>query len=122
MKLLSSKAEVNVKNVGGKTPLVWAMVTDLPEVFLAYLEHGANLSAEFNGGRNPLVYAIEKGVEEEVPRMLEMSAEATVPGTGGKTPLHAAAEKGLSKVPSIEKKHPPAHAGTRSRVCYPHRS
>ena len=103
LKLLEMKAEVNV-NKGGNTPLLWAMVKDLPEVFLALIQHGANLSVKGNGGRNPLVYAIEKGMHDSVPTMLESSTvEATAPGIGGKTPLHAAAEKGFTEVPSLVK-------------------
>ena len=114
LKLLEMKAEVNV-NKGGNTPLLWAMVKDLPEVFLALIHHGATISVKGNGGRNPLVYAIEKGLHDSVPTMLESSTvEANTPGTGGKTPLHAAAEKGFTEVPSF---HPSAHTCTPGPVC-----
>ena len=108
------KAEVNVKSEGNKTPLMWAMVKDLPEVVLALLHHGASLSVEGNGGRNPLVYAIVKGLHDSVPTMLENSTvEGNSPGIGGKTPLHAAAEKGFTEVPSF---HPSAHTCTPGPV------
>ena len=104
LKLLEMKAEVNVKSEGNETALLWAMVKDMPEVFFALIQHGANLSVKGNGGRNPLVYAIEKGMYGAVTTMLESStAEHNAPGTGGKTPLHAAAEKGLTEVPSLVK-------------------
>jgi ankyrin repeat protein len=96
--LIDQGADVNVKNIGGWTPLHRACRYGLVEVAMALLEKGADLHAKTSDGQTPLHRACVNGHAEVAMALLEKGADVHVKDNIGWTPLHNACYDGRAEV------------------------
>lgn len=89
--MLRSRAEVNVTNVDGMTPLHFATDENIAN---ALILNGANINAQNNRGSAPLHWAVSRGKEKIVQLLLEYGANPNISDVNGNTPLHWAAKNG----------------------------
>ena len=84
------KAEVNEKDVKGKTPLQRAVKTpNYSEVVIFLLEQGSDVNAKNHNGETPLHMAAEKKHGAEVVKILtEKCADLNAKDKDGSIPLH----------------------------------
>ena len=85
--LIDAKAEVNVRNRDGITPLMYASVGGNIEVVRALLEARADVNAKDNDGMTPLMYASMGYNAEVVQALLETKANVMARDKDGNTPL-----------------------------------
>jgi len=114
-------ADVNKKNIEGKSPLTVGCASGNPTLIkylvehyngnifngcndgnlnlVKYLvEHGDNLNKEDNNGRTPLFYACEKGHENVVKYLVEQGTDVNKEDNNGNTPLFCVCEKGHENI------------------------
>ncbi|MFI4918200.1 MAG: ankyrin repeat domain-containing protein, partial [Legionellales bacterium] len=82
-KLLSFKADVNAKDVWGRTPLFGAVSSAFrshPLINLAtlYLDHGAKIDSRDNRGTTPLLYAAEHAELSMVKLLVERASQSAI--------------------------------------------
>ena len=98
--LLDNKAQVNIADWQGVTPLIAAARTADAELVNTLLAAGADIEATDRVGQTPLLEAIDKDNVEIVNRLLSKHANITVRGNG---PLIKAAGKGFPEGAQITK-------------------
>lgn len=98
--LLDNKAQVNIADWQGVTPLIAAARTADADVVSALLAAGADIEATDQVGRTPLLEAIDKDNVEIVKLLLSKHASITGPGNN---PLIMAAGRGFPEGAQITK-------------------
>lgn len=88
--LLSFKANVNIQDKEGWTPLHLAALHNHARMIPLFLEHGADLHAKAHDGQTPLSVAIAQSNLEIVQLFLEAGAEVNIKDKNLMTPLHVA--------------------------------
>ena len=97
--LISEGADVNVRNSGGWTPLMFAAHYSRPEIAELLIEKGAELEARSDDGLSPLMLAAKESSTLEIVQLLvEKGAELEARGPFGKTPLMFAVRSSKPKI------------------------
>jgi len=109
--LMIYKAEVDIANVEGWTPLMCAVnsvggpleneARDAASSLLALLRAGANPNAATHGGDTALMTACASGSVPMVQYLLDYAAHVDVADTGGMTPLILAADGGHAELVTL---------------------
>jgi ankyrin repeat protein len=94
-------ADVNGKNIDGKTPLHKACEYVKDAIVSLLLEKAGDVNAKSNYGWTPLHDASSKGHEAVVSLLLENGADVNAKNKDGNTPLHLASWKEHEAVVSI---------------------
>ncbi len=98
-RLLEEGAAVDVRDLEGRTPLMWASFNGHTAVDALLLENGAAINAREVNGRTALMYASSGPFAETVELLLEKGAEVNTQGTAeGFTALMTAAAEGQVEV------------------------
>ena len=98
-RLLEEGAAVDVPDLEGRTPLMWASFNGHTAVDALLLENGAAINAREVNGRTALMYASSGPFAETVELLLEKGAEVNTQGTAeGFTALMTAAAEGQVEV------------------------
>ena len=93
--LSSDKAEVNVGDDSGRTPLSWAAQSDNEGVVKLLLAAGADVNVRDKGGRTPVLWATASWDNRPtVELLLAAGAEVNIQDKNGRTPLSNAAQSG----------------------------
>ena len=94
--LLEKGAELECRDILGKTPLDWAIENKHEKVVKLLLEKGAEVDSKDRYGQTPLSLAVRKGHEAVIKLLLEKGAEMeSEDKEWGQTLLSYAAERGL---------------------------
>ena len=88
------KADVNVHNNSGVTPLHWAASRGHLDVVRVLSEFKADVNVHNNSGVTPLHWAASRGHLDVVRVLSEFKADVNVHNNSGVTPLHEAASRG----------------------------
>lgn len=88
--LLANRADVDVKNRDGATPLHMAILEPGLTFVELLLRHDADVNAKMEGGLNSLHVATVQGNLELVELLLRYDADVTAKTPGGATPLSVA--------------------------------
>ncbi|KAL8952976.1 MAG: hypothetical protein Q9222_001152 [Ikaeria aurantiellina] len=105
--LLRTNVDLEVRDKGGRTALLWAASSGkgtLAKLLLTSRVHNkADITASNHRGKTALHLAVESKVNRLalIKLLLENGADVHAKSDGGWTPLHNAAEKGFSDVASI---------------------
>ena len=94
-------ADINVRNSGGGTPLLWASGGRFfkdGSVLRFLLEHGADINMPNHIGRTPLHWASINGALDVVRLLLEHGADVEAREDNGRTALQEAAERKHYKI------------------------
>jgi ankyrin repeat protein len=108
LKLIEYGADINAKNMFGKTPLHWASRGHHfgdGSVLRLLLKHGGDVNAPDTRGFTPLHEASHWGAPEVVPILLKHGADAEAEDSDGKTALQVAAERGHDEVVKLLREH-----------------
>jgi uncharacterized protein len=92
--LLRAKANPNVADVDGTTPLQWAVRNNNPALVDRLLSAGADAKAQNRYGVTAIQLACENGSAAIVTRLLDAGVPATATGPLGETALHTCARSG----------------------------
>jgi cytohesin len=84
--LLDAKADPNLTNQSGATPLHLALGQEA--VFKRLIKEGAAVNVRDRSGETPLHYAVGAGLTNKVRELLELKADPNVRDSRGFTPLH----------------------------------
>ncbi len=98
-RLISHKANVNILDIRGLTPLHWAAYCGAKEVAEILITHGANINTQAIDGRIPLHIAAERGHEDVIKLLLKEGADITAKDKQNRTPLDYA--KGYPEITSL---------------------
>jgi len=99
--LLEKKADTEVNDKYGWTPLLYAARDGHKEVVQLLLENNADIEAKSSNGRIPLVFAAEKGHKEVVQLLLDNKANIEAKDMDGRTSLMWAARNGHKDVAQL---------------------
>lgn len=107
--LLEHKADVNLADGNGDTPLYFAITADAKgeltvkvPLVEALLKRGASVEAQNSEGNTPLVVAIGRGMKDVVDLLLKYKADPNAKTQSGATPLHwAGSERNLDILDSL---------------------
>lgn len=92
--LIQLKANVNVHDELGATPLIWAAEKDEPEIAAQLIAAGAELNVIDNEGATALRHAVRTARIELVERLIKAGANVNIADDHGETPLLQAAASG----------------------------
>lgn len=92
--LLEDKANLEVRNAQGQTPLMAATYQGNQELAIQLIEAGADVNAQDQIANSPFLYAGAEGMLEIVKAALQHGADFNVYNRYGGTALIPAAEKG----------------------------
>ena len=92
--LLRAKADVNTPDLGGATPLAWAVHLGQQGMALALLDAGASATTADSYGETPLTLACANGDGVLVQRLLAAGAKADAARWNGETAMMLAAGAG----------------------------
>ena len=93
--LLKYKAEVNLANRQGTTPLHLTMDS---EVAARFLEVGADPNQPDSLANTPLHSAVKRRLKDIVRIMIEKKADTSLANAGGKTPLNLAKDREMKNI------------------------
>ncbi len=94
-KLITNKADVNIKDESGMTPLMWAARNGYINVAKLLIQNNAHVNAKNNEGQTALIVtAVHLGDKDMVRLLLENGAYANEKDNNGKTALIFAAIHG----------------------------
>jgi type II secretory pathway predicted ATPase ExeA len=93
-RLVSGGVSPNVRDVGGFTPLMGAVVNDQIRAARVLLDHGAEVNARAHGGITALMLAVINDRPDAVKLLLERGAEVNAQSGAGWTALTFAVWKG----------------------------
>lgn len=93
--LLKYKADVNLANRQGTTPLHLTMDS---EVAARFLEVGADPNQPDSLANTPLHSAVKRRLKDIVRVMIEKKADASLANAGGKTPLNLAKDREMKNI------------------------
>ncbi|RUS69173.1 hypothetical protein EGW08_023067 [Elysia chlorotica] len=99
--LLSHRADVNVRDKAGKSPIMYAAANGHVAAIELLLEHGADLTTSDNEGNTPLHHACFHNREDIALLLLDKiddSITINIANSELRTPLHIAARNGLVPV------------------------
>ncbi|MFI4956396.1 MAG: ankyrin repeat domain-containing protein [Gammaproteobacteria bacterium] len=96
--LLAYNANIDIKDVNGKTPLHIAASNGMLEILDHLLSKGADKNSVSHDKRHPLVYATEHGHARCVARLLDYGAEVDKPVLSNVTALHVASFNGRIEI------------------------
>jgi serine/threonine protein kinase len=99
--LLKRRANVNVRNFEGTTPLLLAAVLGRNELGRVLLDRGASVDAADREGRTPLMQAAMRGNVAMARLLLERGASASRVDTYGKTAAAYAGEEGYRELTGL---------------------
>lgn len=109
--LLEHKANVNLPDGSGWTPLIYAAYFGgSPELFTELLNHGADINARNDRGATALFLASATGHEEQVKFLLGHGADKGIESTAGYSPLRIAQLRGQGKIVALLEPVAPAAA------------
>jgi len=95
---LARGAGVNLQDLNGFTPLMWAAGGDDAECVQLLLDHGADVRRMAANGTTPLTMAAQSGRVDAVKRLLDAGADPNQQAPGGPTALFVAAAAGHEDV------------------------
>ena len=77
--LLEAGADIEPKNISGRTSLTWAVIHEKAEMVKQLLEAGADIEAKDKNGSTSLIWAAYGGFKsaEMVKQLLEAGADTT---------------------------------------------
>lgn len=101
--LLDEKANVNVENHEGWTPLICAAISGKPETILLLLNAGASINAQAHDGSTALMKACLWGHRQAVATLLIHGADVAIGDDEGWTALKIAVEKGHRNIAQLLK-------------------
>jgi len=95
--LIQAGANVNSKMNGNVTPLMLSvdMAFGQPEIAMALIRAGADVSVADKNGDTALIIATTESSDEVIRSLLERGADPNSRGPGGETALHIAASNGM---------------------------
>jgi ankyrin repeat protein len=85
--LLDAKADVNLPNINGITPLMKAVENENEEIVSMLLLKNADVNATNYGGRTPLMYASHASNQENIKKLISAGANIDAQDDEGKTAL-----------------------------------
>jgi ankyrin repeat protein len=86
--LLARGADINVRDLQGRTPLIWVgRSADAGAIIDELVAAGANVHAVSKGGTTPLINAVEGDSRDAVRALLLHGANPSAPDAAGRTPL-----------------------------------
>ena len=103
--LISTGADVNVKDINGTTPLHSAIINGKKAVAELLIENGAELNAVTSSGQTPLHCAVSGDLRELVELLLSSGAEINFRNKTGKKPLDIAMEIGNNRIINLLRTH-----------------
>jgi ankyrin repeat protein len=86
-RLIKWGVDLNIRDNGGKTALIWASYENNIEVVKLLIEAGANLDIRTNGGRTALMLASYNNYGEIVKLLIKAGAHLNIRNNWGKTAL-----------------------------------
>jgi len=103
--LLEFGADLEVKDLDGRTPLLRMSGRGDMELTRILLEHGADTEARDKHGHTPLLQTSERGHVDLARVLLEHGADTEARDDGGHSPLHVASVKGHVELALVLLKH-----------------
>jgi ankyrin repeat protein len=89
-KLIQHGAEINARDPGGATPLIWAADAGNAKIIRLLAGYGAEVNARDNQGAGALMWAAYRGNAAAVRSLIEAGADINARDAEGHTPLMAA--------------------------------
>ena len=132
--LLQNRANIEAKDVHGRTPLHVAVVLNQTDMAKFLIENGAQINAQCMGasGRNSLHLAVFRNDHEAVKYLVENGAQVDVRDNENKTPFDVADEKQyfgiakflLEKKREASDKNPPNNISDKAScvICFSRRN
>ncbi len=100
--LVEQKADLEIRDDSGRTPLAWAIMRDAGvEVVGALLDSGANIETADRFGWTPLLYAAQVGNTEVVASLLARNAALPIATPNGRRLLQLAVQNGMTHLLSL---------------------
>jgi hypothetical protein len=96
--LLDKRAEINIRDNDGWTPLMYASKNNDLEIIKLLLEKGANVNLTDKYGQTALILASANGHKEAVELLLEKGADVNIQDEDGWTALMFASQNGYKEV------------------------
>ncbi len=96
--LLKSGADVNARNSGRQTPLLYASYAGFARIVELFVSHGALVQYQDANGRSPLHYAAREGHPEVVEFLIKSGADLSLRDSRNQTPLDLAVQRNKASV------------------------
>jgi ankyrin repeat protein len=103
--LIAARADVNVQDWSGMTPLHRAVFAGHQDIVSLLLNAGANPNLQNEEGDVPLYLAVSKDLKEISVLLLNKGANPNIQNKNGETPLYCAIFKGYKQVVKILLQH-----------------
>ena len=102
---IAEGADVNAKDLNGRTLLQLAALKGHKEVAELLIAEGADVNAKTNSGWTPLVVAAVRGHKEVVELLIAKNANVNAKNNGGETPLDWAIQRKRTEITDLLRKH-----------------